>query len=204
MFRQVFAVLLLLLGLGCAGGVDAASKKMKEATEQQPRPDANTALVVFLRSSFVGSAIQSSVYETDADSQRFLGIVSNKTRLATRVAPGAHRFMVIAENADFMEATVEAGKTYYVLISPRPGMWKARFSLLPIRNDQNAQLSLQSSDFAKWMEKTTMVEIAPAAEEWYHKHQANISKKRSGYLKKWDQMSPADRAELTLNPEDGV
>jgi hypothetical protein len=202
MFRPIIAA--LVLGLGLAGGADAASKKMKEAAEQQPRPDADTALVVFLRSSFVGSAIQSTVYETEAAGQRFLGIVSNKTRLATRVAPGAHRFMVIAENADFLEATVEAGKTYYVLISPRPGMWKARFSLLPIRNDQNAQLSLQSADFAKWMKKTTLVEIAPEAEEWYREHQASINKKRDGYLKKWDRMTPADKSELTLNPEDGV
>lgn len=200
-FSLLLAGLCLLLGGAAA---DARSKKMLEAAEQHPRPTADTALVVFLRASFYGAAIQSTVYEVEDDGQRFLGIVSNKTRVATRVKPGPHRFMVLAENADFLEADVEAGKTYYVLVSPRVGMWKARFSLLPVRNDAAAENNVHSDDFRKWMEQTTLVEIGPEAEAWYREHEASVDAKRAKYLVKWERMLPRDKANLTLRRDDGV
>ncbi|MBD8526735.1 hypothetical protein [Pseudomarimonas arenosa] len=197
-------VLFLALLTLAVGSADARSKKMLESAEQSPQPAAGKALVVFLRSSFVGSAIQSSIYQVEGDFQEFLGIVSNKTRIATEVEPGQHRFMVIAENADFLEAEVEAGKTYYVLISPRPGAWKARFSLLPIRNDAAAKYNLHSADFKKWMKKTTRVEIGPDAQAWFEENQASITDKRVKYLQKWNDKSKEELAELTLNANDGV
>lgn len=203
--KQFPRILLALLLLGLAvGGAQARSKKMVEAEEQAPTPAADKAMVVSLRNSFVGSAIQSSIYEVDESGQRFLGIVSNKTRIAIEVEPGAHRFLVIAENADFLESNLLAGKTYYVLISPRPGAWKTRFSLLPIRSDASAKHNVHSKDFAKWMKKTTRVEIGPEAEAWYSKNAASVAEKRSEYLEKWNAQPESHRAELTLRPEDGI
>jgi hypothetical protein len=196
----LFASLLLLFG----SAADARTRKMLEAAEQHPEPGADSALVVFLRASFYGAAIQSSVYEVEDGGQRFLGIVSNKTRIATRVKPGTHRFMVLAENADFLEAELDAGKTYYVLVSPRVGVWKARFSLLPVRSDAAAEHNVHSKEFKEWMEKTRLVEIGPEAEAWYAENQRSIDQKRSEYLLKWNKMLPKDKANLTLRREDGV
>lgn len=202
-FAHIACITVIALLLASTS-VTARSKKMLEAAEQSPTPSADKALVVFLRNSFAGSAIQASVYDTREDGQEFFGIVSNKTRVAVEVAPGKHRFMVIAENADFLEADLLAGKTYYVLISPRMGMWKARFSLLPIHSDASAERNVHTADFAKWMEKSVRVERGPEADAWYQANQPSVDKKRTSYLKKWDRMLPADKANLTLLPSDGV
>jgi len=111
---------------------------------------------------------------------------------------------VIAENADFMDATLEAGKTYYVLVSPRMGVWKARFSLLPVHNDPAAEESVQSAEFKKWMAKSSFVEATESNLAWYEKSKGNVEEKKADYLKKWNVMLPADKAELTLKAEDGV
>ncbi|MFD0320539.1 MULTISPECIES: hypothetical protein [Lysobacter] len=194
----------LLLSLLCSPVAFAKSVKMDPAADQNPKPEAGKALVVFLRSSFVGSAISSSVYEAPDSETRFLGVVQNKNKLAVQVEPGDHRFMVIAENADFLDAKVDAGKTYYVLISPRPGAWKARFSLLPIHNRADAKYSVQSADFTKWMASGQYVAINAEANEWYEKNKASVAEKKADYLIKWNKMAPADRQELVLHAEDGV
>ena len=50
----------------------------------------------------------------------FIGILSGKTKVAHLTEPGEKLFMVIGENADFMKATLEAGKTYYALKTEKP------------------------------------------------------------------------------------
>jgi hypothetical protein len=195
------ALLLLVL---CSPAAFAKPKLMAPAAEQDPKPAEGKALVVFMRSSFVGSMIASSVYDAPDGGDTFLGVVNNKDKLAVQMEPGEHRFMVIAENADFLDAKLEAGKTYYVLISPRPGAWKARFSLLPIHNKADAERNLQSEDFKKWMAATTFTEKTPAAEAWYADNKPSVDKKKADYLVKWHKMAPEDRAELMLHPEDGV
>lgn len=124
--------------------------------------------------------------------------------MAYQAEPGVHRFMVIAENADFVDATLEAGKTYYILVSPRMGAWKARFSLLPIHPDAKAEYNTQSADFKKWMASTSVVEATESNTAWYEKNKASIEAKKADYLRKWTVMLPQDKAVLTINAEDGV
>jgi hypothetical protein len=177
---------------------------MAPADEQNPQPAEGKALVVFLRASGYGAAIASSVYVAPDDSTTFLGVLKYKDKLAVQMEPGQHRFMVIAENADFLDATLDAGKTYYVLISPRMGVWKARFSLFPIHASSDDEYNVQSKDFKEWIERCAWIQMAPAAEAWYAGNKANIEEKKADYLKKWNVMAPADRAELVLKAEDGV
>jgi len=193
-----------LLSLLLVSSFAIAKETGKYVQEQSPKPEEGKALVIFLRTSFVGSAISASVYDAPDAETRFIGIIQNKQRVAYQAEPGQHRFMVIAENADFVDATLEAGKTYYVLVSPRMGAWKARFSLLPIHNDPAAEESLHSADFKEWMAKTQLVEATESNLAWYERTKANIEEKKADYLKKWNVMLPADKAELTLKAEDGV
>jgi len=175
-----------------------------DAKDQQPVPEEGKALVVFMRASFVGSAISASVYDAPDNDTHFIGVVQNKQKMAYQATPGAHRFMVIAENADFMDANLEAGKTYYALISPRMGVWKARFSLFPIRQTSADEYNLQSADFKEWQAKTRFVVTSPDGEAWYEDNKESVAEKKADYLKKWNVMLPADKAELTLNADDGV
>jgi hypothetical protein len=63
-----------------------------------------------MRPSSLGGAVQSSVFELRPDGDKFVGIVSSKTKIAYSTGPGQHLFMVIAENADFMRANLAPGK----------------------------------------------------------------------------------------------
>ena len=164
------------------------------------------AQIVFMRPSMFGGAIQSTVYKVDPDQngQQFIGVVSSHTEVSYSVAPGDYLFMVISENADFMDAHVEAGKTYYALVSPRPGWWKARFSLLPIHNDPKAEYSTQSSDFAGWQSSCALVERTAQADQWYTDNKESVDSKRSDYLKEWNGRTAADKADLVLKREDGL
>lgn len=189
----------LILG-GCQSSL--MTKSGKAATEA---PEvAQQATVVFMRPSVMGGAIQSSVYDVTGGQTRFGGIVSSKTSVQMHVPSGDHLFMVIGENADFMNATLDPGKTYYVWVRPRMGVWKARFSLIPIHNDPNAKYNLQSKDFADWKRDSALVDKTPEADAWYESHKRDIESKRVDYMKKWDRMDAENKAELTLHASDGV
>jgi hypothetical protein len=201
--RKTIAFLAALSVLVTLGGCVATSPYMTK-TSITPQPSADKALVIFMRPSRYGGGIQASVYDTRGASNEFIGIVSAKTKIAYQAGPGTHLFMVVGENADFMNANLEAGKTYYVLVSPRMGMWKARFSLLPIHDDVNAKYSLKSPDFAQWEQATDFVQTSPAATAWYNAHAADITAKQADYLQKWNAASAEQKAELTLHANDGT
>ena len=101
-------------------------------------------------------------------------------------------------------SSFDAGKTYYTLVSPRIGVWKARFSLLPIHNRVDAKYSTQSADFRKWMAKTSWVDLTPRAEQWYSGHAADIQAKKLDYMGRWNSADAQQRAELTMPASDGI
>ena len=174
-----FALLLLVL---CSPAAFAKSKLMTPASEQEPKPAEGKALVVFMRPSFYGGAISSSIYDAPDGGTTFLGVLKYKDKVAVQMDPGVHRLMVIAENADFLDATFEAGKTYYVLVKARPGVWKARFSLIPVHNKADAEYSLQMPDFAEWTKGTSFVEKTGEADAWYEDNKVSVEEKKTDYL----------------------
>jgi len=144
-FSPYFAVLLLALLLsGCAGTV----KNMRTVPPDRivTAPEEGKSMVVFMRPSGLGFAIQSSVFEIKGDNPSLVGIVAAKKKVSYQLEPGKHLFMVVGESADFMSAELEVNKAYYALVIPRMGMWKARFSLKPIHADE-----LNSSQFKQWI-----------------------------------------------------
>lgn len=201
--RKTIALLVAVFALASLSGCVATSPYMTKSSTT-PQPSADKALVIFMRPSRFGGGVQASVYDTHGDGNTFIGIVSAKTKVAYEASPGPHLFMVIGENADFMNADLVAGKTYHVLVRTRPGAWKARFSLLPIHNDANAKYSLQSPDFAKWQQETSFALTTPAATAWYNAHSTDIAAKQAEYMQKWNAASAEQKAELTLHAGDGT
>lgn len=197
LLSSLFALLLLLLS-GCA------STKMQVAAVQTLAPAASgKAQVVFLRSSFVGSAIQSSVYDVTSGTPVFIGILANNTKVRYLADPGRRTFMAVSEAADFMQAELAAGKTYYGIVTPRMGVWKARFSLKPIKKDPASEFSTASADFAKWLASTKMVENTVESEQWARDNSADVQEKYQEYWNKWQGKTPAEKEELTLHAGDG-
>jgi hypothetical protein len=189
----LFAALALLLG-GCAGTV----VKMREvpAAEAMQAPESGKALLVFMRPSGLGFAIQSSVFEIKDNAPELIGIVAAKTRVEHQVAPGKYLFMTIGENADFMSAEVAAGKTYYVKVEPRMGMWKARFGLEPYRAKD-----LSGSVFAGELKDCRPVAKNAESDAWAAENMTSIRQKRSEYYGDWMKKPEAERPRLAL--EDG-
>ena len=155
------------------------------------------ATIVFMRSSLVGGAIKASIYEVIDDETVFIGIMKNKTKINYKTSAGKHTFMVVSEAADFMEADVVAGKTYYAMVTPRTGAWKARFSIIPVRNGGSTDFSIDSKKFGKWKKKTKLAAPDDKARAWYEDHKASVEKKRVKYWAKWQQKSADDISERT-------
>jgi hypothetical protein len=192
--RFLFAVLLAMLVCGCAG----SSKYMKEIPEADASyvPDAGHALVIFMRPSGLGFAVSSSVFDITTEENKLVGIVPAKKKVAYRTEPGEKMFMVIGESADFMRADLIGGKTYYALVSPRVGAWKARFSLKPVRKGD-----LGTGKFSEWTKSCVYNENTKASYGWAEQNAPSINSKRDKYMKKW--LEKPEEARPFLKPEDG-
>ena len=198
LFAAVFAAL-----VSFAQPAAAKDDRMIDA-EAPGAPPAGKALVVFMRPSSYGGLVKATVYDVKKDKDVFIGISSAKTQIAYVAEPGDHLFMVVGENADFVDAKLQAGKTYYVLLKVRPGVLKARFSLIPIHKDPGAEYNVASEDFRKWQSKSRWVSRGAGADQWYAEHASDVAKKKADYLRKWNAMREEDRKNLRLHPEDGV
>ena len=188
-----FVVLLLTLLIGCAG----SSQYMKDVAEPSVAyaPKANEAMVVFMRPSGMAFAIQAGLFDVTTDKNEVIGIVSAKKKLAYLTKPGKHLFMVTGETADFMRADLQAGKTYYALVTPRMGAWKARFSLAAVHND------VAPEKLAEWKKACSWVETTEATRQWAKQNAGSIQRKRANNIEKW--MAKPDSGKPTLAPGDG-
>lgn len=177
--RLIGIVLLVLLTTACAGPL----RGMKEtgAPAATPAPPAGQANVVFMRPSSLGVAIASSVFEMRGDQNLFIGHVPAKRKIVHTVAPGPVRFMVVSEAADFLQADLVAGKTYYVLVTPRFGVWRARFSLRPV-----TAAELDGKEFREWFDDCVWVETTDEARDWARRSAGSVQEKRVEYLQKWE------------------
>lgn len=194
-----FFVLVTVFVGGCA------SNPMQVSSNQElDRVDKNRSRVVFMRSSFVGSAINASLFDVTTGDPEFIGIMANGTKVVYETKPGKHTFMVVSEAADYLHADLLPGKTYYSLVTPRMGAWKARFSLWPIKNDSKSQFNTRSKEFDRWLEGTTLVENSAASNNWAAANMGSVKAKHAEYWSVWQNKTPAALAERTLDAGDGL
>ena len=190
---RIFSVLAVLLLAGCGSN----PMKISEVTTIEA-PTANQAQIVFMRSSFVGSAISASLYEIANGKPEFIGIIDNGTKVTYKTSPGKHTFMVVSEAADYLEANFAEGKTYYSIVTPRMGAWAARFSLWPISTKANATYKLDSNETKEWIAKTKLATLTPEAQAWFEKNKPSVTKKHDKYWPAWLEKTPEDLAQRTL------
>ena len=196
-FRGRFTGMVALAGLllvlsGCAGNI----VQMQEISADQPAPTPlqGKAMVVFMRPSTLGFAVQSTVYEVKGNEVELIGIVAAKTKVAYHVDPGQRLFMAVGESADFMSAELQAERTYYVYVAPRMGMWKARFALDPIRREQ-----LDGDAFKSDFKDTRWVRKTAESEQWFAANRASIGSKRSEYYPDWTKKPEGERSGLRVD-----
>jgi len=162
-----------------------------------PVPLMGQAVVEFLRPNEDNSLTQSTVYDMRRDGDHFVGVVSGSSRVAYVAPAGVTTFMVIGESADFMYANLAEGKTYYVLVDPRVGWFKSRFSLLPVRRHQ-----IGTPEFQQW-ESVEMLAPSPDCEGWVRDNVDSIVQKRAQYLPRYMSDSEYEREKNGLHAEDG-
>lgn len=160
-----------------------------------PTPLPGKAMVIFMRGRD-SALVQSTVYEVKGTELEMIGIVAAKTKVAYQVDPGKRVFMALGESADFMNADVQAGRTYYVSVVPGLGNWKARFTLDPFHRAQvdSAEFKSNFSD-TRWVRKTA------ATDEWFVANRSSVQSKRSQYYSDW--LKTPENERPALRADDG-
>jgi hypothetical protein len=192
-FQALMLAFVFALG-GCAGSVKHMSLVPKDRIVSGPQE--GKSLVVFLRPSSMAFAIQSVVFEMVDNKPSLVGIVASGKKVAYQVNPGKHLFMVTSESGDFLSADLEKDKTYYTLVTPRMGAWRARFSLKPITAGE-----LNSTEFNDWLESCEWVETTEDSFIWATSHLSDIQSIFDKNYVRWMEKDPANRPHL--GPQDG-
>ena len=182
-----FALLLCLLVFTPACWV-SRNAKLDYAVEpglQALEPGPDEAVVVFLRPAFTGHAISAVVYEDDA----FVSIVMARSHVVHRTTPGQHRYMVVSESADFLDAELEGGTVSFVEVQPRMGAWRARFSLAAFDAPERAD------DLAEWLAESHAVTPNDLASQWSVESADSVAQRAAENLPRW--LEKEDRPQLT-------
>ena len=170
----------------------AASFAPVSAPMSAAAADAGTQ-IVFMRVSKQTSGVSATLFDvTEPGAPKYIGTVGSASKIAYPISPGLRTFMVVGETAEFMQATLSGGKTYYALVIPRSGA--TRFSIEPVRKHE-----LGGKEFAGWDRGTRLV--SNATQEPYNA--ADAAAKRERHWQEWSRKTESQRAELTLNAEDG-
>lgn len=204
MWRKLLLIAGVIILLGATGH---AFLMLMARSDRALTPQPDQALIVFMRPkpSF-GRALWSddsgqliSIHDVTTSETKFIGILERSTKIGYDVAPGEYTFMVASEAADFMKATVSAGKTYYAILLPRTGFMKARFSFQPLRRSD-----LAGEEFSQWNSGTFLVKNTPKSEDWAKKEAEKIEEKQMKYWPDWVALPLETRNTMTLNSEDGI
>ncbi len=199
MFRKISYAAIFMMTFILMGAVTYAGYGYMAKSDRSIMSAPDRAVLVFMRRYSFGSSNASSVFDVSENETKLVGILyNNETKIMYDVAPGEHTFMVVGESADFLKATVLAGKVYYLLVEPRVGFWKDRYSFRPLR-----QSDLASPDFYDWDQHSVLVENTLRSEEWARKNSPDIERKRARYWPTWNALSLELRESMTLKPEDG-
>ena len=149
--------------------------------------------VVFMRVSKQSSSVNAMLFDvSEPGAPKYIGTVNSATKLSYSLSPGLYTFMAVGETAEFMQATVVGGKTYYALVIPRANA--TRFALEPVR-----QHEIGGKEFTSWDRSTKMA--GSTSQQSYNASDA--ADKRQKYWPEWSRKPESQRAELTLNAEDG-
>ncbi len=121
--QLLFALAIVLLLGACAG-----SSSYMKSTQSLLQPTEQKALVRFLRPSGMGAAVNFNVLDGD----KVIGNSVSKSQFDYLATPGKHLFIATGENKAFLEADLQAGKTYYIITRIYPGAWYARVAFVAV------------------------------------------------------------------------
>lgn len=196
LIMRIVAIMGIILVTGC-------SSVMKNAAYSfSAKAEADSANIVFMRSTFVSSAIGVELFEVKDGKLEFIGQLPNGSKLVYKTSPGQKVFMAYGVAADFMLADVVGGKTYYSIV--RPNWGSGGFIPTPIRAGDSSNYNMKSKDFQTWLKNTDLLEKKPGANEWFVKKKDEFQKIYETYWAQFGNKTPEQKQERTLHPNDGI
>jgi hypothetical protein len=198
--RLEFVILFAILG-GCA------SKPLPKAplftlVEPFVPPTPDMAQIVFLSPDDAPTlADTNALYELDGDRRVLVAALAAHTGSFDQVKPGHHVFMTYGRSGHLLEANVEGGARYYVLLRSDG---KSELTPLPIRMTEDSPISSRSPESGQWIVSSQMVEKTAAADIWFAAKSDRVDAAQAAALSAWQGKTTQERAALTLQIEDAV
>jgi hypothetical protein len=199
---HILFAILMALG-GCA--TEPQKPLFVEAANQTlapPPPD--RAQIVFLEPiNAIQGMIPVGLFEVNGENRTLLAITGSRTKVALLFPPGRHVIMANHSGmiAHYLEANVEAGKRYYVLMR---FVYMNGFQLRPLRPGGPSDYTVTNKSFPAWISETRFVENTPEGEALFEKYKDRVAKAQADGWKTWLDKTPQERAELTLTPQDAI
>jgi hypothetical protein len=196
--RILSCIALLSALAGCA------STLMSEVGSSEIRPPApDKVKIVFMRTSFVSSAIGAEIFEVVDGQLHFIGALAKGTKIVHETTPGQKVFMAYGTAADFMLGNLSGGKIYYSII--RPNWGTGGMIPTPVKAyATNPEFSMTSPEFASWVANTKLYAPNAQAKDWFSKEKARYQGIYAEYWSRFQRKTPEEKAERTLEPQDGV
>lgn len=195
--RLLTGIALLTALTGCA------SNMMRDVGSQEVSPPApDKVKVVFMRTSFVAGAIGAEVFEVVDGKLNFIGALPMGKKVVYETTPGKKVFMAYGTAADFMLGDLAGGRIYYSIV--RPNWGTGGMIPTPVRADGTSEFNTKTPEFAGWVSGTAMIAPGPEAKNWFDTERPRYQEIYSRYWETFQRKSPAEKAERTLNPGDGL
>ncbi len=183
--RMLFMLSIAILCVSCTG-----TSKFMKPSETMLTPTTEKALVRFMRPSGMGYAINFNIW----DSENVIGNSVSKSQFDYLVDPGKHLFVAVAENKVFLEAELQAGKTYYIITRIYPGVWKARVAFIAV--NRGSEFWDKVADYEKELNKLQPDTVL--LKEWEAGNKSKIKELLSQYeitfkkSEQWPKLGPED------------
>lgn len=205
--RYLFLATLFFVLSGTAA--EAAKEKprplfVQSANQSLPAAPADKAQIVFLEPiNSIQGLFPVGIFEIEGDKRTLIATTGAHSKAAVLVSPGRHVFMAnhSGMTAHFLDANVEAGKTYYVLLR---FIYAQGFQLRPIRSTESSDYSVANKKFPAWISKTHFVEKTVDSDTFFENNKAAVIKTQAEGWAKWLAKTQEEREELTLNPQDAI
>ena len=200
--RSMFAAAAAVVLAGCASGPPPPPLLVDSPSQTLAPPPADKAQIVFLEPiNAIQGLFPTGVFELNGKDRTLLAIVASHGKTAQLVAPGHHTFMAYTGTSHLMEANVEAGKRYYVLLR---FIYANGLQLRPIRATAGSDYSVANRDFTEWVSITHFVDKTADGDAQYAKWTQTIDKSQADAFASWQKKSAKERAELTLDAADAI
>lgn len=200
----------VLLAFGASSAAEAKKEKPKplivEAVDQAlPPPPVDAAQIVFLEPiNKIQGLFPVGIFAVEGEQRRLLAVSGHHSKAVVNLPPGHHTLMANHSGmiAHFLDADVEAGKRYYVLLR---FIYAHGFQMRPVRADGSTDYSVKAKDFSAWNAKTKVMDTTPEGRVHFEETiKESIDKSYAKGWAAWQGKTLGQRAELTLRVEDAV